>query len=157
MKDDVYSDLLSSIKTVQEADNLDSEIDLLTSSLFKSDNESLNKEMKLISETTSEKIMETFSKNKLDSKDKEFVRNFLDTLRQLIAGLKVIKLVLAFYPSNPTLENIHSFIVKNVGAGYILDIEVSQTILGGAIIIFNGKYNDFSLEKNINDIFRIEA
>lgn len=154
--DTIYSDFISSIKTTHEAANLSSEIDLLISSLFKSGSEHLDKEINSISIVTSQKIMEIFSKNNFDSHDNEFVKAFLDRLKQLITQLKIIKLTLAFEPSNQTVENIHNFIIKEIGSGYILDIEVSEKILGGAIVIFNGKYNDFTVEKSLNEAFRIE-
>jgi len=40
-----------------------------------------------------------------------------------------------------------------LGIGYILDIEISQDLLGGAVVIFNGKYSDFTLKKGIEDTF----
>ncbi|MBI4089083.1 MAG: hypothetical protein HY424_00040 [Candidatus Levybacteria bacterium] len=154
MKKDIlmYFDLITSIKTVTEADALSVELDTLSSSLFKS-NVSFNKILVSISETTAQKIRTIFSKNNLDSNNKEVVFNFLQTIKDLIKKFKIIKLVLAFDPPLATVENIHSYVKNAIGIGYILDIEVSTNLLGGAIIIFNGKYNDFSLKKSLEGIF----
>ena len=81
------------------------------------------------------------------------VVSFFKTLKELLKKLKVIKLVLAFDPTRKTIENIHNFVKNIAGIGYILDIEISEDVLGGAVIIFNGKYYDFTLKKSIEDTF----
>ena len=74
----------------------------------------------------------------------------------MLKKLKVIKLVLAFDPTRKTIENIHNFVKNIAGIGYILDIEISEDVLGGAVIIFNGKYYDFTLKKSIEDTFEVK-
>lgn len=155
MKKDVliYFDLITSLKTVEEVDNLASEIDNLETSLFKSSKMSLDKAIESISIITGKKIMEIFSKNNLDMNDKELIRDFLETLKDLIKKFKVIKLILAFDPSLKTIQNIHEQVSEKLGIGYILDIEIDESVLGGAVIIFNGKYKDFTLRKAIDEVF----
>lgn len=100
--------------------------------------------------------MQVFAKNNLDINDKDTVAGFFGTLKGLLKKFKVIKLVLAFCPSNKMLENIHNFIKETLGIGYILDIEILEEVLGGAIVIFNGKYYDFTLKKRIEDAFTLK-
>lgn len=154
MKNDVlmYFDLIMSIKTTKEADNLSSEIDTLRTSLSGSQ-KSLDEAMRSISIGTCKKVEEIFAKNNLDMTDSELVRNFLDTLFDLIKKFKIIKLILAFDPSERTIEKIHDFIKENIGVGYILDIEISESIIGGAVVMFNGKYADFTLKKSLEEVF----
>lgn len=155
MKKDIliYFDLITSLKTTLEVDNLSLEIDTLISTLFTSSKITLEKELSSISSNSAKKITEIFLKNNLDMTDKEQVRDFLDTLKNLIKKFKVIKLILAFDPTRATIENIHEFVSKNIGIGYVLDIEVSESVLAGAIVMFNGKYNDFSLRRNLEEVF----
>ena len=155
MKKDVliYFDIITSLKTTEEINNLSLEIDDLQTSLFKSEKMSLDKAIDAISVTTGKKITEVFSKNNLDMNNKELVRDFLETLKDLIKKFKVIKLVISFDPTPKTIDNIHGFICENIGIGYILDIEIDESILGGAVVIFNGKYNDFSLRKSLDEVF----
>jgi len=89
----------------------------------------------------------------LDINNKDLYRSFLESLKEIIKKLKVVNLVLAFDPSSKTIDKIHSFISNNIGIGYILDIEVSESILAGAIVICNGRYFDNSLKKSIEDTF----
>lgn len=155
MKKDVliYFDLITSLKTTREVDDLSSEIDTLISALFKSEKILLEKALASISSNSAKKITEIFEKFNLDMTDKEIVRNFLDTLKALIRKFKVIKLILAFDPTRETIENIHEYVSENIGIGYIFDIDIDESLMGGAIVTFNGKYCDFTLKKRLEEVF----
>lgn len=148
----MYSDLINSLKTREEVNNLTLEIDKLET-LSISSKMSFDKAIEAISQTTSKKIIEIFKKFNLDFNDKELISDFLQTLKDLIKKFKVIKLILTFDPSLKTIENIHEFISQNLGTGYILDIEIDRSVLGGAVLMFNGKYKDFSLRKSLEEVF----
>lgn len=156
MKKDIsiYFDLITSLKTTQEVDALVCEIDALTLSFFESKKISMEKALSSISTDLASKIMDVFTKNNLNTDNRDTVASFFKALKELIKKFKVIKLVLAFDPTNKTIENIHNFVKETVGIGYILDIEVSQDVLAGAIIMFDGKYSDFTLKKSIEDAFK---
>ncbi len=155
MKKDVliYFDLITSLKTVDEVNELSLELESLESVLFKSEKMTFEKAMTSIRENSAKKIMEIFAKNKLDLSNKEDTRDFLKTLKLLIQKFKIIKLILAFDPTYQTIEKIHDYIFENIGIGYILDIEVDETVLGGSVVIFNGKYKDFTLKRAIEEVF----
>lgn len=156
MKKDVliYFDLITSIQTVQEVDELSLELDVLISTLFKSEKMTLEKALSSIRTKSKDMIMEIFSKNNLDLANKDTVRDFLDTLKDLIKKFKVIKLILAFEPTPKTIENIHEFVSENIGVGFVLDIEKDESVLAGSVVIFNGKYNDFTLRKSLEETFK---
>jgi F0F1-type ATP synthase delta subunit len=155
MKKDIsiYFDIITSLKTTREVDSLVCEIDSLMLSFFKSKKALIKKALDSINTELASKIMEIFTKNKLDINNRDTVAGFFKTLKELTKKLKVIKLILAFDPANKTIENIHNFVKETVGIGYVFDIEVSQEVLAGAIVMFNGKYGDFTLKKSIEDAF----
>jgi F0F1-type ATP synthase delta subunit len=148
-----YLDIITMLKTTQEVTNFTSEIDTLMLSFFKAENTSIKEPLNSISSESAQKIIQTFSKNNLDINNKDTINIFLKTLKGLLKKLKVIKLILAFSPNHKTIENIHNFVKETIGIGFILDIEVSEDVLGGSIVMFNGKYSDFSLKKSIEDAF----
>lgn len=152
----IYFDLITSLKTTEEVDDLALEIDDLQTSLFKSEKMSLDKAMETISQTTSKKIIEIFEKFNLDMNDKELIADFLETLKNLIKKFKVIKLILAYDLTRKTIENIHEAVSENIGIGYVLDIEIDESVLGGAVVMFNGKYKDFTLRKSLEEVFARE-
>lgn len=149
----IYFDLITSLKTTREVDDLSLEIDILKSALFTSSKMSLEKALSSISQASAKKITEIFSKNNFDMHDKELVHDFLDTLADLIKKFKVIKLILAFDPTGKTIENIAEFVSEHIGIGYILDIEIDKSKLAGAVVMFNGKYKDFTLRKTLEEVF----
>jgi F0F1-type ATP synthase delta subunit len=149
----IYFDIITSLKTTQEAEFLVSEIDALMSNFFESEEVSMRKALDSISEESKFKIMQIFTKNNLNPNDRDIVVKFFKTLKELIKRLKVVKLILAFEPTGKTIANIHNFVKETLGIGYILEIEVSKEVLAGAVVIFNGKYVDFSLKKRIEDTF----
>jgi len=153
----IYFDIITSLKTTREVESFVGEIDTLMLKFFESEEVSPEKMLDSISENSSLKIKQTFAKNNLDFNNRDTVSKFFKTLKEIIKKLKVIKMVLAFDPSTKTIENIHDFITDLLGIGYVLEIEVSQEILAGAIVIFNGKYIDFSLKKRIEDTFKEKA
>jgi len=155
MKSDVlvYFDLITNLKTTQEVANLTCEIDAFMLTFFESEKISLEKALDLISTGWAEKIRQAFSKNNFDINDRDAVARFFKNLKELMEKLKVIKLVLAFDPTRKTIEKIHNFVKDNIGIDYILDIEISEDVLGGAVVIFDGKYCDFTLKKSIENTF----
>ena len=157
MKKDVliYYDLITSLKTTQEVESFVSEIDTLMFEFYNTKGLLIHKALDSISFGTVGKIMQAFLKNNLDINNKDTFVSFFQTLKILIKKLKVIKLVLAFDPTRITIEKIHNFVKENIGMGYILDIEVYHDVLGGAIVIFNGKYKDFTLKKNLEEVYRL--
>jgi F0F1-type ATP synthase delta subunit len=156
MKKDVliYYDLITSLKTTQEVESFVSEIDTLMFEFYNTKGLLIHKALDSISFGTVGKIMQAFLKNNLDINNKDTFVSFFQTLKILLKKLKVIKLVLAFDPTRRTIERIHNFVKDNIGIGYVLDIEAYHDILGGAIVIFNGKYKDSTLKKNLEEVCR---
>jgi F0F1-type ATP synthase delta subunit len=159
MKKDVlvYFDLVTSLKTTQDVEDFTCEIDTFMSVLSKSEKVSAERALSSISTDSAKKITQTFSKNDLNINDRNTVADFFNTLKKLLEKFKIIRLVLAFQPTYKTITRIHNFVKDTIGIGYILDIEILDEILGGAIIIFNGKYYDLSLKKNIEDTFETKG
>ncbi len=144
MKSDnvIYFDIVNSVKTLAERDKLSSEIDYILEALFETSKNSLDTAFKKISIDTEERLKETFKKNNIDILDKETVKNFLEKLKKSLTNFKIIKLTIAFDPSHQIIETISNWISKNLGEGYILDIDTDKSILGGAVVVFEGKYKD---------------
>jgi len=98
--------------------------------------------------------------NKYQSKKDESVRE--STLRELekrngdlenwkleIENLRVLRLTLAYEPSRINIVTYADWIKKTVGADVILDVTVDPKLVAGAQIIWNGKYQDYSLTKTV--------
>lgn len=152
----IYLDIINNIKTVQDINMLTQEIDDFTQAIFEMKKTSIEGIFNSVSAEFASKIIKAFSKNNLNINDASLMIDFLKTLREVIHKLKTIKITLAFDPNQATIERLFVFIKENLGHRYILDIESSSEILGGAIISFEGKYSDGSLKKSIEDVFAKE-
>lgn len=150
----IYFDIITSIKTTQDLNQISSEIDSLLVSIFETKNLSFDNALRSISVTTSKKIKETLTRNGLDITNKELIANFLTGLKELLGRFKTVRLIIAFEPSYQTIENIHNWVSSNLGQGYILSIETNQAVLGGAIVVSSsGEYRDFTVKKSLEDSF----
>jgi len=157
MKNDIliYYDLLKALRTVQEAEQFLREIDNLAANLFRTKGNSFEENLKRISNSNLAFLLrEALTKNKINLEDMQAIENFLSGLKSEIKKLKVLKLEIAFDPSDETVSNISNWVAENIGNGIILDINTDLSLIGGAIITFEGKYKDLSLKKRFDDIFQ---
>lgn len=149
----IYSDILSNIKTTDQARELLSEIDILLDALFKTDTNAFEKALNSISILASQTLREAFQKDNISFEDKTMIKECLIGLKEEMQKLKTLKLSLAFEVSEGSIDNLFAWVVKNIGEGCILDIKEDKKILGGTIIEFEGKYKDLSLKKTLEETF----
>ena len=148
----IYSDLLSNIETVDQAREFISEIDMLLDSLFKTQN-GFEEGLNAISASHSQMLKEALLKNNIQASSPSIISEYLHALKEEIRKLKTIKLALAFEPRQHTIDNLFTWVSQNLGSGIILDIKLDKTILGGTIVELEGKYQDFSLKKKLEELF----
>lgn len=144
----MYSEILSNIRTKEDAWALEQEIDILLDRLYSSNQEDYGQALKRdVRSNIALIIKSSIEKARID-RDK-----YLQGLKTELKKLKEIQLTLAFEPTDAIIEKILLWVRENVGEGIILDINYSKTISGGAVIIHKGKYRDYSLKKLIrNDL-----
>lgn len=157
MKNDnlIYYDVVKSLKTTQDAEDFLSQIDNLLAKLFKINPDSLDKSLeKIVSFKFAELLRESFRKNNINQNDHSAIESFLNSIKDQVQKLNILKLQLTFNPTDETINSIFDWVAENYGNGIILDIQKDESILGGAIIAFNGKYKDLSLRKRFEDAFQ---
>lgn len=147
----IYSYILKHVQTVYQAKELSYEIGVLIASLFKK--ESFQEALNSVSAVTSEQIRNALLENKIPLTNHQEIKNFLVELRAKIQMVKPFKIYLAFQPLGTTIDRIFSWVLTNLGFGYVLDIEEDKTIIGGAVVEFGGRYKDLSLRKSIEEAF----
>jgi succinate dehydrogenase flavin-adding protein (antitoxin of CptAB toxin-antitoxin module) len=141
MKEEVFSQ----IRTKEEVENLLRVIDQLLASLYQRRGrlaadlvlpEFLNKEL-----------------TKFDRDHPEVTEKYLWELKKQLLNLPVVKLSLAFKPPSDLLERIVLWVRSKMEPKGILEIVVDEGVIGGAMITFNGRYQDFSLKKSLKKVF----
>lgn len=149
----IYSDILKSLRTVEEAEEFSSQIDILLKNLFKTQAQPLEESLKkLIDLKTSGIIKQAIKDKDINPSDHAAIENLLSDIKKEIQKLKVLKLCLAFDPTAEIIEDIFDWVLKNIGNGIILDIEKDESIIGGAIIVFEGRYKDLTIRKRFEEI-----
>lgn len=146
----MYSDILEKVRTQKEAQELREEVELLMASLYRVGEEDFNKTLDMkIKAWFADGLRKAFEKGG----NKE---SYLKGLKKELEELEVVKLTLGFEPSIEVIENIHSWVWKNAGKTVVLDLSYNPAILGGAIIAYKGKYEDYSLRSKLRKIFTEE-
>jgi F0F1-type ATP synthase delta subunit len=150
----IYSDILRSIKTVDQASALNIEIDILIQDLFKIEGNFFEKTLNSISNLTSQMLKDAFLKENIGLENKSMIKEYLIGLKEQLQNLKTIKLSISFEPSLNSIDNLFSWVLKNQGTGIVLDLKTDKTILGGTTIEFEGKYKDLTLKKTLEETFQ---
>ena len=139
--------LLQNITTKRQVERLLEEIEIIRKGLFEAEEGALESLLKnKVRAETAEIIRETFSKAGVDKKE------YLDRVEELIIKMPNVSLILAFEPSEGAVERFYSKISEATGKQVLLNIVYEPQIIGGAVIIFNGRYRDYSFKK----IFKLE-
>ena len=144
--------LLRSVRTKQEKENLRDQISVLKAALFRSDPHEFEKILATrLPGTMASTMREILSQSALkDNPDAQ--RKFFQNVTEVIDKLPFLKLNIAFVPSEEMIQRLHEWVQKNMGAGVILDMAYDALILGGAQIIFQGKYKEVTLSQMITNV-----
>lgn len=74
----------------------------------------------------------------------------LKKIEEYLKSLEVLGVILAIAPTASILEIILESLKRTVGKSLILDVSVDENLIGGAVFIYKGKYQDFSLLNTLN-------
>lgn len=151
----ILNDILGDIKTVDRLDNFLAEIENVLLDLFKVKNKSIDQILdKTAGKSTADTLRKLIEKNKIDSSDYNSLDKLLNGIKQDLKKIRILKMSLAIDPTSETIDRLFDWVKENMGEGIILDIDKDESILGGAIISFNGRYKDFSLKRKLEEIFQ---
>ncbi len=88
----------------------------------------------------------------LTQKDFQTIKETLLSLEEMLGQLTVMSLDLAFEPSTEVIDTISAWVGREVGSRIILDIHIDRTIIGGARIVFKGRYWEKTLIQMIAEV-----
>lgn len=90
-------------------------------------------------------------KYNLSLTEPEQVKALCKTVHNALSRMPTLTLTLAFDPNVSQIENIGDWLLVNCQTAYLLDIAVDPHIVGGAIVVANGRYRDYSLAKKLEE------
>lgn len=141
----VYSDLTKVILTRKDANILLMEVSWLKETLFKTD----------------PNVFAGVLKEKVRKKVSDIIENYisrgddrgklLELIEKKFRAAESIELVVAFEPTQSSLEKISNWVKMNI-APVLIDYKLDKRLLGGAIVTYKGKISDGSLLKKFHEI-----
>ena len=99
------------------------------------------------------KEIEKLEKEKVLPSSPEDQSSFFKELENFLLKIPKVKLEIAFTPTEEFISKIKEWFKEKIKKKVILDIVVNPKIVGGARIEFQGKWRDFSLEKEIEKLY----
>ena len=87
---------------------------------------------------------------------REALKKMIETIKKKLDECESIKIDIAFEPSEATVEKVSEWLRKEIGESVVLDIGHDRSLLGGARIMYRGKYKEYALANMINDVLRRE-
>ncbi len=146
------SALHSYLRTKNEATKLILLLEKLIDELFK---EIFSLDKILASELTLELkiiIEKLIKESGIKTENKKEVQAFLAKLQEELSRLPVVHIILSISPKEQQVEIIHNWFYQNFQKTVLLDISIDPTIIGGGVISFNGRANDYSLRNKIGQM-----
>lgn len=136
----MFEDILREIRTKEEAELLKEELENLISGIYEKQRDFLL----LMQDTLRAKTYELLGPRLTQIEDKEaFLRGLISKLEEIPR----VTLILAFEPSLSAIKKFHSFVSEACKKTVFLDIGLESRIIGGAILIYEGKFRDFSFRR----------
>ncbi len=146
-------DLSELFTTKPEAEDFSNRLALIEKEIFET---SFNPEKALLEQfgiRKKEVFMTTLRNNKINVESRIAIKEFIDKIQQKIASLTVISLVLAFEPTDQTLQGLSRWFVLNAKKQVLFEIKVDKSIIGGASILSGGRYLDYSIKPAFDRVF----
>ena len=143
--------LLGDVRTKDEKDLLRDQVGELEAALFRSDPHAIEK---ILSSHLPEDLaaaMRKIIQDPVFKDNPEALKKFFQDLRDTLDKLSVLKLAIAFKQTEELVAQLHAWTDKNLGHGVVLDISYDGSMVGGAKIIFGGRYKEVTLAQIITD------
>lgn len=154
MNEEILNKLYSLVETTSDAASLTDSLQTAKNSLFKTKNKGIIDEAALhMPAKFGILLKDAISASKTDPTNLNQVKSLLDAFTEALSGLEEVSLILAIDPPQKTISSLSVALKKSFGQKTIMSLDTDPDILGGAIVIANGRYLDYSLRKKLNILF----
>jgi hypothetical protein len=154
MNDYNYDNILSELRTVDDLDFLNAEIDMLLVSLYKTDPTEYQNILKAkIQQKLAEELTLSMTEQKVALDDRDQLESYLNGLKKFLSFIPVLHLTLAYQPGNDEINQLAEWARTQTGKPVVLHLYHNSSLLGGAVITFEGKYIDLSLKKRLSTVY----
>jgi hypothetical protein len=151
--DESIRKILFSIHVPEERDEAYRGLEALEKSFYSSEPKTLDERLWGLFPESVRQVLRPMLSRPSDGQNSAEILELLKTLKTKLKIMPVVKLDLAFYPEERFLDKVARWIKENVAEDAIVEINVDRTIVGGARIIFGGRYLEETLEKMLEKEF----
>lgn len=149
-----YLPILATLQTTTDRMMLQRSLEKMEEKLFQTKGKSISELITcFFPKKQADSILSLCRTNAISLDNSPQVEQFIKTLAKQMNDLPVLNVTLAFEPSEETITLLSTWVQSNIGHGVLLGIQIDKTILGGAIVQWQGIYKDFSLLKTIDSHF----
>ncbi len=152
--EDLLKKLTQRVETTTELASLEAEISLLSTNIFRSHTDSLESLFtKSISSRYASELVDALKSKTLGLTPEEVARNLASLSGSLKDYFNEVNVTLAFDPPPALITKITAWLRKAHGTNLLTHLQTDYRILGGMVVVINGKVIDLSLRKKLHDQF----
>lgn len=147
-------DLSELFNTKPQAVDFAARIDFIINKVFE---KTFNPEKLLLEQfgiEKKEKLMTLMRDNRVNLNSRIDIKNFLEKVKEKINGMTVVSIVIAFEPKEKSLQTLSRWFISNINKQVLFDVKVDRSLIGGAAILYQGKYLDYSIKPDFEKAFK---
>src|SRR6266404_2438995 len=104
----------------------------------------------------SDLLINSFATQPITPENQISIKRQIDELVDQLHRCKSLQLTIAFRATDETISLFSDWVKKNIRKDLLIDLHFDKTIVGGALIIADGAYKDYSVRKNLSNRFQIQ-
>jgi F0F1-type ATP synthase delta subunit len=149
-----YEKVTEDLRTVDDLHYFSSEIDMLSTSLFKTDSNGFKETLETkLQRNLGNLIADSLRTQNIAYTDTEILQRYFSGLKEYITHLPTMQLTIAYHPTNEQIEKLSEWIRVHTGKPVIIHLHYDPRTLGGAIITYGGKYADLTLKRRMDSVY----
>lgn len=153
-KQEISNFLLETIQTQDDVREFVTQLDATIDQLYHHTTD-INKVLdETIAYAKKEKIISLLASEGIEISHKEAVQKYLQELKKIVMELPVITLNIAFEPSSAFVKIVAGWLASHINRPIVSAFVVDRSLIGGAVISYQGKYVDFSMKKILDEKIR---
>ncbi len=131
---------------------MNDDLELIERSLFRGKEGTISFKARDFTTSSIINLFEDIEKAGLEPPTDQKQKKFLQDLIVYLKTLPILKITLAFSPTNTFLERLGNQVSTIVGTKTLLDVVVDEFIVGGAIFEFKGKISKHTLDEELEGV-----
>ncbi|OGZ96437.1 MAG: hypothetical protein A2847_02275 [Candidatus Sungbacteria bacterium RIFCSPHIGHO2_01_FULL_50_25] len=151
--DEIIQNIFSLIRTTSEREEVRAGIQELSKSLYKSFPETfhsvLNEKFRA---RIGDMLREWFDKQSY-LRNPGLITADIEKLDRAILSMRVLRIEVALEPNASFVDRIASWAHANLPNDFVLDIARDSAIVGGARLVYKGRYKEYTLSEMIKSVF----